>query len=212
MGLARRALILCSGDESSDRLIDLLISNGYTVHILTNKNDAEKYLGKPVYIHLLVDGLIGEDLESVLGEVELAIAMSPNDDLNLSVGKILRSRGVPIVLAIVRSSEAEKKAESDGMIPINVARKILEELNRILKLRFAKIVLLEGSISVLSLHITSDSRLLGKTIREAENEYGISVTIIRGDNTITDPEQEIQQGDMFIAVGNIDKLRELLTQ
>ncbi|MEM2553624.1 MAG: hypothetical protein QXE02_08950, partial [Sulfolobales archaeon] len=69
MGLTRRALILCSGDESSDRLIDLLVNNGYIVHILTNKNDAEKYLGKPVYIHLLADELIGEDLESVLGEV-----------------------------------------------------------------------------------------------------------------------------------------------
>ncbi len=212
MGLTRRALILCSGDESSNNLVDLLTSNGYVVHVLTDKEDAEKYLGKPVYIHLIVDGGIGEDLEKVLDEVELAIAMSPNYDLNLSIGRILRSRGVPVVLIVVGSSDAEKEAKSDGMIPINVSKKIFEELIKILRLKFSKIVLLEGSIAVLSLHITSDSRLLGKTIGEIEDEYRATVTIIRGDNMVTDPEEEIQQDDLFIAVGNIDKLRELAIQ
>ncbi len=68
MGLAR-ALILCSSREPSNRLIDLLTSNGYTVHLLTDRDSAEKHLGKPVDIHLLANEEIGEDLDKVLGEV-----------------------------------------------------------------------------------------------------------------------------------------------
>lgn len=212
MSLARRALILCSYDESSSHLIDLLTNNGYIVHLLTDKENAEKYLGKPVYIHLLINDGIGEELEKILSEVEVAIIMSPSDDLNLRVGRILRSRGVPMVLVLVRSSDSERSAEESGMIPVNIVRKTIEELVRMLKLRFTKIVLLGGSIAVLTHLITSDSRLLGRSVRDVEEEYGVRVAVVRDGVVVRDQEQTIQQNDLFIAVGDIDKLRELSNQ
>lgn len=212
MGLVRRALILCGDDESSNHLIDLLTNNGYVVHLLTDKDNAEKYLGKPVYIHILPNEGVGEDLEKVLGEVEIAVIMSPNDELNLRVGRILKSKGIPMVLVVVRSSDSEKEAEGEGMIPINVTRRVVEEFIRILRLRFAKIVLLDGSTAVLTLRITSDSRLLGRSIGDVEEEYEVRVAVVRGGSVIRDPENVIQQDDLFIAVGDIDKLRELSIQ
>jgi uncharacterized protein YegJ (DUF2314 family) len=45
-------------------ITDILSNNGYIVHILTNdEKNAKRYLEKPVYIHILKEEGIGEDLE-----------------------------------------------------------------------------------------------------------------------------------------------------
>lgn len=121
MSIARRALILDSGDEASIYITDILSNNGYIVHILTNdEKDAKRYLEKPVYIHILKEEGIGEDLEKNINEVEVAFLISFDEKLNLSLGKILKSRGIPMVVVMVRSSDAEILAQEGGMIPVNI--------------------------------------------------------------------------------------------
>jgi len=214
MSTPRRALVLDSGDEISTHMVDVLANNGYIVHVIVGEDGAERFLEKPVYIHMLRgegEGL-GEELEKVVGEVELALLLSLHEDLNISLGRALRSRGVPIVIVLVRSSGAESAARDGEMFPVNIARTAIEELMGVLKLRFSRIIPIDGSLSVLLLSIASDSKLLGKAISEIEGSYEVKALIVREGRDIRDPEAVIQQGDTVIAVGNAENLKELASQ
>jgi len=214
MSSARRALVLDSGDEISAHMVDVFANNGYIVHVIVREDNAERYLDKPVYIHVMKHGEegLGEELEKVVGEVELALLLSLDENLNISLGRALRSRGVPIVVVLVRSSDSEDFVRAEGMIPVNIAKITIEELIGVLKLRFAKIIPVDGSLSVLSLSIASDSKLLGKTLSEIEDSYEVKALIIREGRSIRDPEAMIQEGDTVIAIGNAEDLKELASQ
>jgi hypothetical protein len=73
-----------------------------------------------VYIHILKEEGMGEDLEKNINEVEVAFLISFDERLNFSLGKILKSRGIPMVVVMVRSSDAEILAQEGGMIPVNI--------------------------------------------------------------------------------------------
>ncbi|MEM1611563.1 MAG: TrkA C-terminal domain-containing protein [Sulfolobales archaeon] len=212
MSIARRALILDSGDEASIHIADILSNNGYIVHILTNEEDAKRYLEKPVYIHIIKQEGIGEELEKSINEVEVAFLISLDEKLNISLGKILRSRGIPMVVVMVRSSDIERLAREEGMIPVNITRNLVEELINILKLRFSKLVPIDGSLGLLILSIASDSKLLGKSLSEIEDKYVVKALILREGRFIRDPDSVVQEGDTIVVIGRSDDLRELASQ
>jgi trk system potassium uptake protein TrkA len=213
MSIARRALILDSGDEASIYITDILSNNGYIVHILTNdEKDAKRYLEKPVYIHILKEEGIGEDLEKNINEVKVAFLISFDEKLNLSLGKILKSRGIPMVVVMVRSSDAEILAQEGGMIPVNITKNVIGELISILKLRFSKFIPIDGALGLLTLSITSDSKLLGKPLSEIEDKYMVKALILREGRYIRDPDSIVQEGDTIVMVGRSEDLRELASQ
>jgi trk system potassium uptake protein TrkA len=209
MSIVRRALILGSGDEASIYIADILSNNGYIVHVLAREEDAKRYLEKPVYIHIFKQGEIGEELEKIANEIEVALLLSFDERLNISLGKILRSKGVPMAITLVRSSETEESAEKDGLIPINISRTIVEELMNMLKLRFTRFIPVDGSLGVLALSIASDSKLVGKSLLEIEDKYMVKILIIREGRDIRDPSAVVQEGDRIIVIGRYEDLREL---
>lgn len=210
MSITRRALVLDSGDDASLNMVDILSSNGYIVHVLTIEDRANLYVNKPVYIHIIRDrpGL-GDDVEKVIGEVEIALMISQDERYNIDLGKILRSRGVPMVIVSIKSVEAEKDARESGLIPINTAHSMIREIMLILKLRYSKIVPLDELIGAISMYVTSDSRLIGDSLEELERKYSVRALIMREDKILAAPDIVIQQGDRITAIGPIDKLREM---
>ncbi|MFZ8823909.1 MAG: TrkA C-terminal domain-containing protein [Desulfurococcales archaeon] len=194
-------------------MTDILSNNGYIVHIFTNdEKDAKRYLEKPVYIHILKEEGIGEDLEKNIDEVEVAFLISFDEKLNLSLGKILKSRGVPMVVVMVRSSDAEILAQEGGMIPVIIAKNVIGELISIPKLRFSKFIPIDGALGLLTLSITSDSKLLGKPLSEIEDKYMVKALILREGRYIRDPDSIVQEGDIIVMVGRSEDLRELASQ
>ena len=194
-------------------MTDILSNNGYIVHIFTNdEKDAKRYLEKPVYIHILKEEGIGEDLEKNIDEVEVAFLISFDEKLNLSLGKILKSRGVPMVVVMVRSSDAEILAQEGGMIPVNITKNVIGELISIPKLRFSKFIPIDGALGLLTLSITSDSKLLGKPLSEIEDKYMVKALILREGRYIRDPDSIVQEGDIIVMVGRSEDLRELASQ
>lgn len=210
MGITKRAMILDSGDDATLHMVDILSSNGYIVHVLTVEDRADAYVDKPVYIHIIRDRAgIGEDAEKVIGEVEIALMISQDERYNIDLGKILRSRGVPMVIVSTKSVEAEKDARESGLIPINTTRSMIREIMLILRLRYTKIVPLDEHIGAISMYVTSDSRLIGDSLGEFERKYSVRALILREDKILVDPDIVIQQGDRITAIGPIDKLRDV---
>jgi len=213
MSITRRALVLDSGDDASPHMVDILGSNGYIVHVLTIEDRADVYVDKPVYIHLIRDRPgIGDDVEKVIGEVEIALVISQDERYNIDLGKILRSRGVPMVIVSTKSIEAEKDARESGLIPINTARSMIREIMLILRLRYTKIVPLDELIGAISMYVTSDSRLIGDSLGELERKYSVKALVVREDKILVDPDIVIQQGDRITAIGPYDKLREVASR
>ena len=53
--MKREALILDDFSDATLNLVEVLISNGFTVHLLTNSERARMFLLEPTYIHLFDD-------------------------------------------------------------------------------------------------------------------------------------------------------------
>jgi len=207
--VAREALILDSNDELAQQLAAVLTENGYVVRILATKDRAKVFEKIPVYIHTLLENYEKTIKEIDFSHVEIAVFSSPNDVLNLTLAKIARSNGVPIVIITARTSSVIKQAEEMGITAIIPYHCVISRLLRILNLKFTKIMPIRDNISILEMLITSDSKILGKTIAELEEEIGGKVSVIRGGELLTAGEAELQEGDYLIAVGYHTELQKI---
>lgn len=211
--MPRRAVLIDSGDEAALHVVDVLAANGYTVHVIVgNEELGERFLERPVYVHVMRDPEPLEALGVDIDDVEACILISENEGLNLSLGRACKSRGVPIVVVSVRSSEAFREAEGAGMMPINLVQKVSEEVARLLKLRFTRVIPLDGSTEVMVMRISSDSKLIGARPGDLEEDLGVRIAILRDGSLIKDPESPIQQGDTLIAIGSASSIRELVSK
>jgi Trk K+ transport system NAD-binding subunit len=113
---------------------------------------------------------------------------------------------------MARSSDAEMLAQEIGMIPVNITKKVIGELISILKLRFSKFIPTDGALGLLTLSITSDSKLLGKPLSEIEDKYMVKALILREGRYIRDPDSIVREGDTIAMVGRSEDLRELASQ
>jgi trk system potassium uptake protein TrkA len=207
--VAREALILDSNDDLTVQLATILTENGYVARILTTKERAKTFEKIPVYIHTVL-----ESYERVLNEldfshIEIAVFASPNDMLNLTLARLARSQGVPIVIITARSNHVIKQAEEVGVLTIIPHHCVLSRILRILNLKFTKIIPIRGEVSILEMLVTSDSKILGRTIGELEDDTGSKIAVVRGNELITAREAEIQEGDYLIAVGYHAELQKI---
>lgn len=199
--MAREALILDSNDDLAAQLAAILTENGYVARILTTRERAKTFERIPLYIHTIPEKYerVVEDLD--FSHIEIAVFASPNDMLNLTLAKLARSQGVPIVIITARLNQVIQQAEEAGVLTIIPYHCVLSRLLRILNLKFTKIIPIRGEISMLEMLVTSDSKILGRTIGDVEDDTGSKITVVRGDELITAREAEIQEGDYLIAVG-----------
>jgi trk system potassium uptake protein TrkA len=210
--LKREALILDDFSDATLNLVEVLIGNGFTVHLLTNSERARMFLLEPAYIHLFDDlSSLADALSDInLDNVEVALLLSPNDELNLMLAKMLRERGVPRVVVTLRGSRGVEEARELGVDVIDVSHHIMNRVQRFLQLRYSKITPISGDIGMLETLITGDSRILGATVMDLERRYEADIIVIREGRLVRDPDTVLQVGDYLIAVGSMSSLSELL--
>lgn len=208
--MVRKALVIDSGDDLTKLVIDALADNGYVIHLISNEHRGKEFIKYPVYIHTIRSETYEELLDKIgLEDVEVALLISPNDSLNLSLGKFCRSRGVPRVVATVRDQESADEADKYGIIPISSSQCILGRLYRVLNLKYTKITPLKGDLALLEMHVTADSKALGRSLKEIEESYGVKVVLMRGYDIMTSPDEVAQEGDQLIAIGPVESLKDL---
>jgi trk system potassium uptake protein TrkA len=210
--LKREALILDDFSDATLNLVEVLIGNGFSVHLLTNSERARMFLLEPTYIHLFDDlSSLANTLSDInLDNVEVALLLSPNDELNLMLAKMLRERGVPRVVVTLRGSRRVEEARELGVDVIDVSHHIMNRVQRFLQLRYSKITPISGDIGMLETLITGDSSILGATVMDLERRYEADIIVIREGRLVRDPDTVLQVGDYLIAVGSMSSLSELL--
>jgi K+ transport systems, NAD-binding component len=208
--VAREAVVLDSNDDLVPQLAKMLSDNGYVVRILTMPGRAKIFEKEPVYIHALTENYEKIVKEIDFSRVEIAVFPSPNEALNLSLARIAKSQGVPIVVIVARSASVAKQAEDEGIIAVIAYHCVMSRLLRLLNLRFTRIVPIKSGVALLEMLVTSDSNLLGRSLGEVEEETGAKAAVVRGDSFMTSKDVEIQEGDYLIAVGPQEDLQRLI--
>lgn len=207
--MAREALVLDSNDDLAPQLVRVLSENGYVVRVLATRERAKIFEKEPVYIHTLTENYEKVIKEIDFSHVEIAVFPSPNDMLNLSLARVAKSQGVPVVVITARSASIAKQAEDEGITAIITYHCVASRLLRLLNLRFTRIMLIKDEVALLEMLVTSDSKVLGRSIGDLERETGAKIAIVRHDGFITAEDAEIQEGDYLIAVGPQEDLQTL---
>jgi K+ transport systems, NAD-binding component len=207
--VVREALVLDSNDDLAPQLAKMLSDNGYVVRVLATRERAKIFEKEPVYIHTLTENYEKVVKEIDFSHVEMAVFPSPNEMLNLSLARLAKSQGVPMVIIVARSASVAKQAEDEGMTAIITYHCVVSRLLRMLNLKFTRIIPIKGGVALLEMLVTSDSKVLGRSVGELEEETGAKIAVVRDDGFISAKDAEIQEGDYLIAVGPQEDLQSL---
>ncbi|KUO90179.1 MAG: portal protein [Pyrobaculum sp. OCT_11] len=207
--MVREALVLDSNDDLAPQLAKMLSDNGYVVRVLATRERAKIFEKEPVYIHTLTENYEKVVKEIDFSHVEMAVFPSPNEMLNLSLARLAKSQGVPMVVIVARSASVAKQAEDEGITAIITYHCVVSRLLRMLNLKFTRIIPIKGGIALLEMLVTSDSKVLGRSVGELEEETGAKIAVVRDDGFISAKDAEIQEGDYLIAVGPQEDLQTL---
>ncbi|MFZ8807333.1 MAG: TrkA C-terminal domain-containing protein [Pyrobaculum sp.] len=207
--MVREALVLDSNDDLAPQLAKMLSDNGYVVRVLATRERAKIFEKEPVYIHTLTENYEKIVKEIDFSHVEMAVFPSPNEMLNLSLARLARSQGVPMVVIVARSASVAEQAEDEGITAIITYHCVVSRLLRMLNLKFTRIIPIKGGVALLEMLVTSDSKVLGRSVGELEEETGAKIAVVRDDGFITAKDAEIQEGDYLIAVGPQEDLQTL---
>jgi len=191
------------------QLAKMLSDNGYVVRVLATRERAKIFEKEPVYIHTLTENYEKIVKEIDFSHVEMAVFPSPNEMLNLSLARLARSQGVPMVVIVARSASVAKQAEDEGITAIITYHCVMSRLLRMLNLKFTRIIPIKGGVALLEMLVTSDSKVLGRSVGELEEETGAKIAVVRDDGFISAKDAEIQEGDYLIAVGPQEDLQTL---
>jgi trk system potassium uptake protein TrkA len=207
--VVREALVLDSNDDLAPQLAKMLSDNGYVVRVLATRERAKIFEKEPVYIHTLTENYEKIVKEIDFTHVEMAVFPSPNEMLNLSLARLAKSQGVPMVVIVARSASVAKQAEDEGITAIITYHCVVSRLLRMLNLKFTRIIPIKGGVALLEMLVTSDSKVLGRSVGELEEETGAKIAVVRDDGFISAKDAEIQEGDYLIAVGPQEDLQTL---
>jgi K+ transport systems, NAD-binding component len=207
--VVREALVLDSNDDLAPQLAKMLSDNGYVVRVLATRERAKIFEKEPVYIHTLTENYEKVVKEIDFSHVEMAVFPSPNEMLNLSLARLAKSQGVPMVIIVARSASVAKQAEDEGITAIITYHCVVSRLLRMLNLKFTRIIPIKGGVALLEMLVTSDSKVLGRSVGELEEETGAKIAVVRDDGFISAKDAEIQEGDYLIAVGPQEDLQSL---
>jgi len=214
----KRAIIV-DGSTMINDIAKLLSENGYVVAaVFTSESvDNVRHLASdlPIYTFVVPKSAdIGKVLEDAgIRSASIVLALSNNDEVNLRVAELAREKfGVPKVIVLASGNASREKLESMGVIVVDPVKCAVGRIMRILRLEVASMVNLVEDISVALINITIDSRLIGRTLEEIEDSYGVSAVVKRGEDLLRDKSTVIEAGDQLIVVGRSDILHMLSSE
>ncbi|MGC8607003.1 MAG: potassium channel family protein [Vulcanisaeta sp.] len=202
----RKALVVGINDISIV-VARLLVSNGYDVSMIaSNENEAKLGRGVPAYVY------IGNSRnESILRNAGIdeseVVVLSMDDESNLEVARIAKSRGVPTIIALVGNKEKYLDAFIElGVYAIPIVDAVLSKIAHYLKLPFKQLLYSDDKVQAYYVVISSESPYINQEVRDVARRCGVAIPlIIRGEDVIiSDEELRIESGDKLFIVGASD--------
>lgn len=157
--------------------------------------------------------------EDVLNEVgidkaELFLALSDNDELNYKACSIARGKGVPLIIARVNNRD-----NVDLFRELNVNTVIVEDLisrniETLIINNIAKSVFNDPSINITFavIRINAGSQLIGKSINEIIDNYGVAIPYVVTSSGVTKPSGDyiVEGNDELVVVGPSESINKLI--
>ncbi len=185
-------VIVDSNDEACSRAFKVL------------KSTALVYRGDPT----------SEDVLNEVGidKAEILMTLSENDELNYKVCSIARGKGVPLIIARVNNRDNVDLFRELNVNAVVVEDLILNNIETLIISDNVKSQFTDPSINLkfAVIKINTDSRLIGKTIGELIDNYGIAVPYVVTSNGVMKPSNDyvVEGNDELVIVGpseNVDK-------
>ncbi|WP_243678341.1 NAD-binding protein [Vulcanisaeta distributa] len=198
-------------NEISVVVARLLVGNGYDVSMIAG-NENEAKLGRggvPAYVH------VGNPRdESILRDAGIdeseVVVLSMDDESNLEVARIAKSRGVPTIIALVSNKERYLDSFIElGIYAIPIVDAILSKIAHYLRLPFKQLLYSDDKVQAYYVVISSESPYINQEVRDVARKCGVAIPlIIRGgeDVIISDEELRIEAGDKLLIVGASDSV------
>lgn len=204
----RKALVVGINDVSI-MVARLLVSNGYDVSMIAGSED-EARLGRGVPAFVYVGDPRNEGFLRDVGIDESEVVMLFMDDaVNLEVARVARSRGVPLVIALVSNKEKYLDAFIElGVYAIPIVDAVLSKVAHYLKLPFKQLLYSDDKVQAYYIVISSGSPYINQEVRDIARRCGAAIPlVIRGEEVLISNEGlRIEAGDKLLIVGAADSV------
>ncbi|WP_069807978.1 potassium channel family protein [Vulcanisaeta thermophila] len=202
----RRALIV-GVNGISISVARLLINNGYdATFIVKSEHEGQVVRDVPAYVY--VSDQVNEEVLDNAGidKAELVLSFA-DDETNLKVASIARSRGVPVVMALVNDKEnyLDRFIEL-GVYAIPIVDAVISKIAHYLRMPFKQLLFADELVQAYYVVISMDSPYLGDELGQLERRCGVSIPlVIRGNEVILGRDNlSIEAGDKLLIVGRSD--------
>ena len=204
----RKALVVGINDVSV-MVARLLVSNGYDVSMIAGSED-EARLGRGVPTYVYVGDPRNEGFLRDTGIDESEVVMLFMDDaVNLEVARVAKSRGVPVIIALVSNKEKYLDAFIElGVYAIPIVDAVLSKVAHYLRLPFKQLLYSDDKVQAYYIVISSESPYINQEVKDVARRCGVAIPlVIRGDEVmISNGELRIEAGDKLLLVGAADSV------
>ena len=201
--------MLVGVNDISVMVARLLVSNGYEVGIIArNEDEAGLSRGVPAYVY------VGDPRDEALlkraGIDESEVVMLfMDDETNLEVARIAKSRGVPTIISLVSNKERYLDPLIElGVYAIPIVDAVLSKIVYYLRLPFKQMLYSDDKVQAYYVVISSESPYINQEVMDVARRCGVAIPlVIRGDDVIISHEElKIEAGDKLLIVGDSDSV------
>jgi NhaP-type Na+/H+ or K+/H+ antiporter/K+/H+ antiporter YhaU regulatory subunit KhtT len=212
-------VLIIGGGRVGRELSERLEERGENVIILEEREAVAEQLRNEGFSVRQGDGTNIELLRKAgIGRAKRVVAATGDDDTNLLVAQLANSKfEVEQVIARVNQPDNVDAFNELGVETVSASSSTAWAIDNLIERPALSMWMteLEQSGDVQEVEVT-DERLVGRTIRELNQELpsGCMIALFtrNEENTIPDPDQEIEFGDHLTVIGRTDAVREALDQ
>ncbi len=213
--MLRRVALIGSIDWFTFKLADILHKNGYLVIVASQKSSECGEIGKKLPIYVYCGSRIDEALINSIGPEDLAMAIVRIDDHEqaYSIAKLLKSFGVPEVLVIADAKDSDS-FRAMGVKLVSPSKLVLGYIEKLLRNEYKVLAYNDKDMEIYLVKVPEDSSLVGKTVEEVENEYGVVICSKMSEGAVIKIASNyvLQGGDIITVIGAPKRIAEFLEE